>query len=248
MEVEQNNRFSFLDVLVTRRTDGSLGHQVYRKPTHINRYLHAKSHQRPAQKQSVLDSLIYRALAICDKNRIQRNLKDLRNTLQNNGYTTKERNSITTFLRYIQGITDKIGRILKKHNIKTIYKPPTKIGQYLNNPKDRRPPLDTSGVYRVLCSCGKIYIRETGRMVSTRMKEHQSAVKLKNVTQSALTELNLESGHKILFNEILAKINNYFPRKYRESLEIQKHPNNLNRDNEQKISPIWQSVLPVSKT
>ncbi|XP_032678501.1 uncharacterized protein LOC116847522 isoform X1 [Odontomachus brunneus] len=96
------------------------------------------------------------------------------------------------------------------------------------------------GVYRILCSCGKVYIEETGRMVNTRTKEHQKAVKLKNGTQSALEEHNLESGHKMRFDKVtvLARTNNYFPRKYRESLEIQKHLNNLNRDNGLKISPI----------
>lgn len=40
MEIENENRsLPFLDTLITRKADGSLGHQVYRKPTHTNRYL-----------------------------------------------------------------------------------------------------------------------------------------------------------------------------------------------------------------
>jgi TFIIF-interacting CTD phosphatase-like protein len=42
MEVEQNKVLPFLDVLVSRSPDGSLGHSIYRKSTHTDLYLHAK--------------------------------------------------------------------------------------------------------------------------------------------------------------------------------------------------------------
>ena len=38
---------SFLDVLVFKKADGTLGHQVYRKPIYTDRYLHAESHHHP---------------------------------------------------------------------------------------------------------------------------------------------------------------------------------------------------------
>jgi len=49
----------------------------------------------------------------------------------------------------------------------------------------------------------------------------------------ALSEHNIETGYQILFDKTItiANITSYFPRKYREAIEIQKHPNNLNRDN-----------------
>lgn len=51
------------------------------------------------------------------------------------------------------------------------------------------------------------YTEDTGRTVSTRMKEHQNAVGLKHITQSALAEHYPERGRRILFNEtsVLAK-------------------------------------------
>jgi len=78
-----------------------------------------------------------------------------------------------------------------------------------------------------------VYIGETERMVNLRIKEHQRDVRLKYVAQSTLSEYNIETECQILFDKMttIANITSYFPRKYRETIEIQKHPNNLNRDN-----------------
>jgi len=86
-----------------------------------------------------------------------------------------------------------------------------------------------------------------GSTPSSRIKEHQHDVKLKHVTQSALSENNVETGHQILFDKtiIIANITLYFPRKYKETIEIQKHPNNLNRDNGYNINKIWKTILSV---
>ena len=66
-------------------------------------------------------------------------------------------------------------------------------------------------------------------------------------TQSALLEHNIEIGHQILFDKTItiANITSYFPRKYKEATEIQKHPNNLNKDNGYNINKIWKIILPV---
>ncbi|XP_018311528.1 uncharacterized protein [Mycetomoellerius zeteki] len=261
MDIEENGKLPFLDVLVSKKADGTLGHQVYRKPTHTDRYLHAESHHHPAQKQSAINSLVHRAFTISDKEHLQTELNHLKLTLQKNGHDKKDITKvinkhankttvpdtqpderILAFLPFVKGTTDRIGRILNKHNIRTIFKPPKKIGQILKNPKDQRPPLSSAGVYKIPCSCGQVYIGETGRMVNLRIKEHQRDVRLKHATQSALSEHNIETGHQIQFDKTttIANIASYFPRKYREAIEIQKHPNNLNRDNDYNINKIWK--------
>ena len=73
---------------------------------------------------------------------------------------------ILSILPYVKGTTDWIGRILNKHNIRTIFKPPKKIGQILRSPKDQRSPLSSAGVYKIPCFCGQVYIEETGRMIN----------------------------------------------------------------------------------
>jgi hypothetical protein len=66
METETVGHIPFLNIDVCRKRDGSLGHRVYRKPTHINLYLNATSHLHPDNKQAVLSTFLHRAEAGCD--------------------------------------------------------------------------------------------------------------------------------------------------------------------------------------
>jgi hypothetical protein len=82
MEVEKNWSLPFLDVLVSRRPDGSLGHTVSRKPTHKDLYLHAKSAHHPSQKKGVLLSLIHHAQRLCDADSLDKEIQHLKETLK----------------------------------------------------------------------------------------------------------------------------------------------------------------------
>ncbi|KAK7864163.1 hypothetical protein R5R35_004079 [Gryllus longicercus] len=88
METELHGQLPFLDVLISRRPDGTLGHSVYRKPTHTNRYLHADSHHHPATKRGVLTTLTYRAALISDTDSLNKEKETLRETFLANGYST----------------------------------------------------------------------------------------------------------------------------------------------------------------
>ena len=50
MEIEEDGHLPFLDIDIYKKADGSLGHKVYRKPTHTNLYLHQLSQHHPANK------------------------------------------------------------------------------------------------------------------------------------------------------------------------------------------------------
>jgi hypothetical protein len=76
MEIEKDDKLEFLDVLVKKKPDGSLGHTVYRKPTHTDLYLHVNSEHHPAQKQ-VMCTLIHRAKMICDTESLEEELQHL---------------------------------------------------------------------------------------------------------------------------------------------------------------------------
>jgi hypothetical protein len=90
IEKEEEGHLPFLDIDVYRKTDSSLGHRLYRKPTHTNLYLHQNSHHHPAHKQSVLVSLTHRATALCDQDSLNQELEFLTTVFKNNGYSTQQ--------------------------------------------------------------------------------------------------------------------------------------------------------------
>jgi hypothetical protein len=95
MEVEQDRTLPFLDVLVSRRVDGTLGHTVYRKSTHTDLYLHAKSEHHPAQKRAVLTTLIRHAKTLYDPDSLGKEIQHLRYTLKKKPIQ-QERNQTST--------------------------------------------------------------------------------------------------------------------------------------------------------
>ncbi|XP_011878376.1 PREDICTED: uncharacterized protein LOC105567795 [Vollenhovia emeryi] len=101
METEQDSQIPFLDVMVRRNEDGTLSHNVYRKPTHTDRYLHANSHHHPAQKNSVISSLAHRALSNSEPTALDGELNHLHRTLTMNGYSSRNIN------RTIKKLTNK---------------------------------------------------------------------------------------------------------------------------------------------
>ena len=132
MEIQENNSLPFLNVLLTKKTDGSLSHQVLHKKTHTDRYLHAESHHHPSQKVGILNTLATRAIRISDTEHLKEELAHLSRVLQENGYKLKdikrafekaqkpriknqEDKRIKSFLPYIQGTTDKIAKVLKQN-------------------------------------------------------------------------------------------------------------------------------------
>ncbi|XP_018328756.1 uncharacterized protein LOC108739373 [Agrilus planipennis] len=138
MEKENNGKLAYLDELVNRKSDGSLGHTVYCKVTHTDRYFNKNLNHYPAQKQAILKTLIHRANHIWEASLLDQKLRHLGQALKYNGYKSQEIKRALhsrktapetpqpppvgfASLPYIKTVTDRIG-LLKRHNIRTFFK------------------------------------------------------------------------------------------------------------------------------
>lgn len=78
VELEKDGCLPFLDIMIFKKPDGTLGQGVYRKPTHTNLYLKNFSHHHPAQKRSALHTLVDSAWKIADRDHIEDELRLLK--------------------------------------------------------------------------------------------------------------------------------------------------------------------------
>ncbi|KAK5638722.1 hypothetical protein RI129_013017 [Pyrocoelia pectoralis] len=240
MELEENSELPFLHVLVKKKEDGSLGHTVYRKKAHTDRYLNAKSHHHPAQLHSVMKTLITRSQRLADEDNKHQEMERIRTALLQNGFTRssinkacrlpkakhKEEKEVpigNAYLPYIKGTTDKIRKIRAKRNIRTVFTTDIKISQMLPNPKTK-VNLEQQGVYEIPCKdCQGSYIGQTNRRINVRKEEHQNAVK-KDQKTSSLAQHVKSTAHTINFEKtrMIKNIEHTTARIIREAIEIEK--------------------------
>ena len=140
---------------------------------------------------------------IFHKNNYSDNFIDTNNYKQNKQndecVNTKTKNELTTVsLPYIRGTSETIARILKSFNIRIAHNPTRTLRHLLTNVKDNDDPKDRQGtVYRIRCNdCNGTYTWETGRTLTTRLGEHQTATDKEDLTNN-IAQHHRKTGHDI---------------------------------------------------
>ena len=268
-EREVDGRLPFLDVHVIRHQDNTLSTTIYQKPTHTNRYLQFTSHHPKHHKLSVARSLCSRLKShISDHNTNTESLtqtKRIQHALSINGYPKKyfqraqtcfrssllssSKPSYTSFtsLPYIQGMSDKIQRVLNEVGVKVGMKPYLTIQKLLPSLKD---PLDNCEksclVYQVPChDCDFVYIGQTKRDLDARLAEHKRAVKYQRPEKSALCEHSISKDHIISWSKakILATESDYSKRIFLESWHINSKSHVMNRNDGSTFPAVYSDLL-----
>jgi hypothetical protein len=171
-EMERDGDLPFLDTDIYRIHDSTLGHKVYCKPAHSNRYLNCSSHHHPANKHAILSTLVHRGTALHDQDSLHADFVFLGDIFRQNGYTNQQiRRTLNTpprvaqpdkrpdsvaFLPYVRPIFNRIGRVLSQHNIKSVGLPPRKISSFLQSVKNDLG-LKTPRAYSIPCECGRLH-------------------------------------------------------------------------------------------
>ena len=136
-------------------------------------------------------------------------------------------------------------RLASSLNCKLVFNYPNKLKSQLisNTPKS----VSQSGVYRVNCNnCDKFYIGETGRSLTTRIREHKNDF-VKHNLNNAMYVHAINNDHSFNLNDskLVASVNDYHARKTLESSLIRFHNNfvvNLNPGLNY-INPFLSSLL-----
>ncbi len=276
IEEENNNQIAFLDTLVTRK-DNNLIVEVYRKPTHTDRYLDFYSHHDKRHKISAAETLLHRATNLPNtKQGKETELTHVTDALPFNNYpqnvisnilkkksSTQRTNAIPTpeelvcmffkwaapsdfsnyaVLPYINGISQPLIRLLKKHDVRVVSKPFKTLQQEFPSPKSR-PPIDLQPnvVYKIPCAdCPWNYVGETGRCFETRKKEHmrnvESFARGSNIAKHAWS-----SNHSIDFKN--SQVIDKGSSRIRKTLESWHTASTSHADNNSRPLPNQYSIL-----
>jgi hypothetical protein len=83
-EIERDSHLPSLDIGIYTRPEGSLGHEVYHKPSHINLYLQHNSYHCPSNKPAIPSTLVHKSGDLCDQDSLHAELVFLRDIFRQN--------------------------------------------------------------------------------------------------------------------------------------------------------------------
>ena len=260
-DTETSGCLPFLDVMVERKGN-RLSTDIYRKPTHTDAYLHYRSNHHPRTKLGIVKCLRTRARIICDDEekftRETTKLRDIFLSLKFPSYkidellntrektstrlsSTEDDNIKTLVLPYIPQLSEKLTLTCKHLPVRIVFSSKHTLRSSLSRVKPPICPEERVGViYSIPCSCGKVYIGETGRTLHARMLEHKRAVKHGDPRNAISVHAN-STGHPIDWPKsiILAHEKNWQRRKIREAMTIKRTPNTINTDPGVHINTTW---------
>ena len=250
LELENTNGqgLPFLDT-ITSRCGIEIQVDVYRKPTHTDRYLDFFSCHPLCHKRSVDNTLLRRANNIPSTKKGRREeTQRLKAALRDNNYpmsfiqnceraltTQPAENNFNGFLvlPYVQGVSEKIGGILNQQKVKVSHKPQQTINSLFPRPKE----LDDSDrqksgiVYKISCTqCDFVYYGQTERSAKMRIVEHKNAAASFDQNSKVAGHVHL-FGHNMNFENVedVDFESNYHERLFLEAWHSTLDPNSGTR-------------------
>lgn len=223
LELEQDGKLPFLDVLIIKDGNGHLSTDWYHKKTWSGRYLNFRSFLPLNYKLNTISVLTQKVIELSSPQFHQKNFDLIKETLLRNGYpidltknvmnnviqkyaaTRPVERNVPNELKFISvpytGVGfNKLKVVLLKHDIKLVGKPMNTIGHMFHTRlKDDIPKELRSDVcYEISCDCNVKYIGQTKQHLHKRFKQHQNG----DINHSALSEHLVSSGHNINFDNV----------------------------------------------
>lgn len=105
-------------------------------------------------------------------------------------------------LPFYPKLTNQLKSILKQQGLQVVHKSDNTLRDLLCNLKDKVPPDENSGIYRIPCQdCPSVYIGQTKRKAKVRLKEHKTAVDNGKSCDSSVAAHAISLNHVIDWKE-----------------------------------------------
>ena len=241
-EEEQDNKLSFLDVLLTRTTDGSIVTSIYRKPTFSGLYMKWDSFVPKSHKKGLVNCLVFRSNgypANFIDSIVHRSVKQISKQFSNTDviqpYGPHKRRvylclpyvgelATNKFARQIRRLIAKIAPCVE---LRLVFRAAQKLS-CLTRLKLKLNVLSRSGVvYQISCTqCEAFYVGKTKRRLEQRVQEHSQQ------GYSSLYKHSSDLCHQIDYSNpaVISVDNNDYRLQIKEALKIKdlKAYNSLN--------------------
>lgn len=271
-ETENNYKISFLDVEITRKSNGTLLTNWFTKPTSTGRILNYHSNHSLTNKVGTVKGLLYRIYTLSSAEFHYENIEKVKKILRANNYPlafinrcvngygtnkikgSKQKNSdngnkLFCKFPYIPKLSENINRCFKNTHTQLAFYSYKTIGSIFTKLKDKTPKQkQTNVVYKIPCSCEKCYIGQTKQYLQSRLNQHKNDCKNHNQYKNEKTALALhhfETGHNFLFDnvEILDKESNFRRRNISEMIHINLNDTVNMRSDTLHLSAVYSNIL-----
>lgn len=231
LERETDSKLSFLDVEVSRNSNGTLSTQWYMKPTSSGKLLNYRSDTCKKYKMSVIKNLLYRAINLSSTKFHHDNLIKTKHILKLNNYPphlinkmineyrapstvnkqSREPQEICNYFRFpfMPKLSSKIANSIHRvsTNTKLVFYNLKTVRSLFSKLKDRIETYERSNViYKIPCAdCDKCYIGQTKQLLSNRARQHKNDCNEKfrdKDGKTALASHSFSTGHQFDFQEI----------------------------------------------
>ena len=260
----------FLDTF-PRPSGNKITISVYRKPTHMDRYLDFNSNHPKSAKRAVVRALTDRAKNMCSSPELLAEEMDhLGKVLRYNNYpkwmiaqhgrNSSERNlidpetgnevkkSISISAPYFPGLSESFKQLFRYTPMQVCFKGQKTIKSLLMHPKDKvDPSLKKDIIYQWSCTkpnCKSSYIGETSRSLCERAKEHS-----KEGSNSAIYHHCSSKGHpqpNVDQFKVIDQEKSQIAREAKEAIHIRKLDPELNRNIGKMVIPrVFDSLLGI---
>lgn len=245
-EEERDLCLPFLDINI-HRTSYGFQYNIYRKPTNICSYIHYYSNHSDNIKKATFSTMFLRAFRVCSPPYLQAEFDTIYDIGRKLRYPDsfiscaleKARRTFYSIRRSepfnldnllvlpYNDLYRNVPEFLNSFNINVIFSYPNTVRNILI----RNAPKKSEGcIYKIPCKeCNNFYVGQTGKTLSTRLKQHQYSVRVGQTSSALFLHMN-NCNHRIDWEgaDTILYCNNITKRNIIESAFIKYHSDLIN--------------------